>query len=165
VDSFNVSKRSSAIIADAVHRCMSACADAEKGYAMAAASAESPELKRFCEEVSRERAGFAERLRGVLAAIGEEGAISASALGALHRAAVDVRLAMSATGDRVILEECDRGERAAQHVYEVVRSELGRVAAPKPIREAVDAQYAAVCDARYQIDQQLRASAPPRSKR
>jgi uncharacterized protein (TIGR02284 family) len=165
VDSFNVSKRASMIIADAVHRCMSACADAEKGYAMAAASAESPELKRFCEEGTRERAEFAERLREVLAAIGEEGAASASTLGALHRAAVDVRLAMTTSNDRVILEECDRGESAAQHVYEVVRSELGRVSAPKPIRDAVDAQYAAVCDARYRIDQQLRATAPPRSRR
>lgn len=161
MDSFPVSKRVAVKIAFAVHRCASACADAQKGYALAAGNAHDAALRGFFEARVRERAEAAERLRGVLAALGDNADGVGTALGRLHRAAVDVRLAVAGTTDRVLLEECDRGEASAQHHYEVARSELVRLGAPKPLRDAIDAQYAAVCNARYEISGRLTATTPP----
>jgi uncharacterized protein (TIGR02284 family) len=155
VDTFDVSKRHAEKIAMAVHRCISACADGEKGYALAASAAHDEDLRAFFETSSKQRAEFAAELRGMLVAIGVDGDGVGTALGMLHRAAVDVRMAMTGKSDLLLLEECDRGEASAQHHYEVARSELVRVSAPKPLRHAIDAQYVAVCNARYEIGGRL----------
>lgn len=163
-----MSKRNSGKIALAIRRCMSTCLDGQKGYALLAGSAHDPGLRTFFEGASAERAEFAARLRAVLLEIGEEPDGEGTALGALHRVAVDVKLTVTGTSDRMLLEECDRGENAAQHVYEVARSELVRLGTPKPLRDIIDAQYAAVCAARYEIDGRIAAtgaSGGPRSRR
>jgi len=161
VDAFDVSKRHAEKIAIAVRRCIAACADAQKGFALASGGAHDPDLRVFFEACSKERGEFVGELGGVLASLGEDVDGGGTALGLLHRAAVDVRLAFEGASDRVLLEECDRGESAAQHQYEIARSELVRLGAPKGIRETIDAQYAAVCDARYQIGGKLTRMMPP----
>jgi uncharacterized protein (TIGR02284 family) len=165
MDSFALSRRTAARIASAVHRCISVCADAEKGYALAGGAAHDPSLRALFERGSAERVGFATVLRELLVQIGEPPDGQGTTLGALHRAAVDMRLAAFGASDLVLLQECDRGEREAQRVYEAARSELVHMAAPKPIRDAVDAQYAAVCNARFEIDQRIVALAPPSAPR
>lgn len=161
MDAFDVSKRNAEKIAVAVRRCIAACADASKGFAFAAGGAHERDLRVFFDACSKERAAFVVQLCELLESIGEEADASGTALGLLHRAAVDVRIAFEGAGDRVLLEECDRGEIAAQHQYEIARSELVRLGAPKTMRDGIDAQYAGVCDARYQISGKLAAMTPP----
>jgi len=93
------------------------CRDGQKGFREAAEKARSPQLKSFCNEVSAERAGFAEELQAQLAMLGKpESKPSGSAEGGLHRAWVDTKMALGGD-DHTILEWLEQGEDAAKDDY------------------------------------------------
>ena len=153
----SLSARAAERVAAVLERCIQASKDAQDGFALAAAHAREPELRVFFERAATQRGEFVAALRGFVEGLGLQDGIQGSVLGTLHRAAMDVRLAVHRGSDRVLLEECDRGEKEGQKTYEIARSELLRAGAPKRVRDAVDGQYAAVCNARYEIDRLLGA--------
>lgn len=60
-----------------------------------------------------------------------------SAVGALHRAWVDIKTAISSKDNLAVLEECERGEAAAVIAYEnALREEM-----PGDLRALLDLQY------------------------
>ena len=93
------------------------CRDGQKGFREAANKVRSLELKSFCNEVSAERAGFAEELQAELATLGKpESKPSGTAEGGLHRAWVDTKMALGGD-DHTILEWLEQGEDVAKDAY------------------------------------------------
>lgn len=102
----------------ALNRCIEACADGAKGYAIAERQARDFELKLACRRHSDERALFVRQLRQLVLDLGAEAAELGSTTATLHRGWLGARLALEGHSDAVVLEECERGERSALRAYE-----------------------------------------------
>lgn len=92
--------------------------DAWKGYENAAKNAKSHNLKLFFERKARERHTFNQELRREIMANYGEIETDGSATGAVHRAWMDIKSFFTGNNDEAMLEECIRGDRAAQDEYE-----------------------------------------------
>jgi uncharacterized protein (TIGR02284 family) len=102
----------------ALNECIETCTDAERGYAAASADVRDIELKRLLHDRSRQRTEFAIALQATIKAIGSFPENQGTLKGAAHRAWLEVRRALDGGGDRVVLEECLRGERASLETYQ-----------------------------------------------
>lgn len=101
-----------------LNRCIRACIDAEKGYAIAAADARDPVLRAVFHVYQRQRAEFVEALQSAIARQAGGSPVNAgTAAGTLHRNWLDARLALERRDDDLVLEEVARGEAAAARVY------------------------------------------------
>jgi uncharacterized protein (TIGR02284 family) len=136
--------KATAATALALNRCIEVSVDAEKGYALAAASVRDPALRARLHEISRQRGEFVIALQDAVASLGVFAENEGSFRGALHRAATGVRLAVGGRSDAAVLEECKRGEFVAQETYERALAELGRIGVPAPIRKLLEAQHESI---------------------
>ncbi len=94
------------------------CRDGQKGFREAAEKAKAADLKAFFNEVSAERAHFAQELQAELATLGKpEKKVSGSAEGALHRAWVDTKVALGGD-DHTVLDWLEHGEDVAKDAYQ-----------------------------------------------
>lgn len=100
-----------------LNRCIRACVDAEKGYAIASADAGDPVLRALFHVYQRQRADFVEALQTTAERIAAAPINEGTARGALHRNWLDARLAFEGRDDAIILDEVARGEAAAARVY------------------------------------------------
>jgi uncharacterized protein (TIGR02284 family) len=128
--------KATAATALALNRCIEVSVDAEKGYALAAASVRDPVLRARLHEISRQRGEFVIALQDAVASLGVFAENEGSFRGALHRAATGVRLAVGGRSRR--------GELAAQETYERALAELGRIGVPAPIRRLLEAQHESI---------------------
>jgi uncharacterized protein (TIGR02284 family) len=101
----------------AVTRCIRACIDAEKGYAIAAADARDPVLRAVFLVYQRQRADFVDALQSTIDRREGNLANAGSLAGTVHRNWLDGRLALERRDDAIVLDEVARGERAALRVY------------------------------------------------
>ena len=93
------------------------CRDGQKGFREAAEKVKNPQLKSFFNEVSAERARFAEELQAKLATLGKpESKPSGSVEGGLHRAWVDTKMALGGD-DHTVLKWLEQGEDVAKDDY------------------------------------------------
>jgi len=112
------------------------CKDGQKGFREAAEKANSTDLKTFFNQVSAERAGFAQELQTQLATLGKpEKKASGSVEGALHRAWVDTKVALGGD-DHTVLDWLEHGEDVAKDAYQKALS--GNL--PASLREIVRRQ-------------------------
>jgi len=112
------------------------CKDGQKGFHEAADKVKSPDLKSFFNQVSTERAGFAQELQAELATLGKpEKKVSGSVEGALHRAWVDTKVALGGD-DHTVLDWLEHGEDIAKDAYHKALS--GNL--PPSLREIVRRQ-------------------------
>ena len=93
--------------------------DGEKGFREAADAVKDPQLKSLFQEYSQQRHRFASELQTEAQTLGEyKPEKSSSAAGAMHRAWINLKSAVTSGDDKAILSECERGEDSAVHEYE-----------------------------------------------
>lgn len=147
-----LSPRTATRTARALARCLLATERSASVYARAARTlGATSDVGTWLEHVAAEREGFAAALRDLLTHMSSVVAASGSPDVLLPGSTCEV-LGPSGDAPRELLASCDATDLEAQRVYEVCRSELARVDVPRDIRRRIDAQYAAVCNARFDLD-------------
>ena len=92
--------------------------DGQEGFKQAAEGVKDPQLKSLFNDYSLQRSRFATELQSEARVLGEsEPETSSSAAGALHRAWINLKSAVTSGDERAILAECERGEDSAVEEY------------------------------------------------
>src|SRR5438046_1525095 len=92
--------------------------DGQEGFKQAAQGVKDPQLKSLFTDYSLQRSRFATELQSEARVLGEsEPETSSSAAGALHRAWINLKSAVTKGDDHAILAECERGEDSAVEEY------------------------------------------------
>ena len=122
--------------------------DGQEGFKQAAEGVADPQLKSLFNEYSRQRARFANALQTQAQSLGEsKPERSSSAAGALHRAWINLKSAVTSGNDHAILSECERGEDSAVKEYgKALNDDLS-----PSLREIVSSQYSEVKNAHDRI--------------
>ncbi len=122
--------------------------DGEEGFKQAAEAVKDSYLKSLFNEFSQQRARFATELQSQAMNLGEtEPEESSSTAGAMHRAWIDLKSAVTSGDDHAILAECERGEDSAVKEYEdALKADL-----PAPLDDIVSREYAEVKSAHDRI--------------
>ena len=122
--------------------------DGQKGFQQAAEGVKDPNLKSLFSGYSQQRARFATELQSQARDLGEsEPEKTSSAAGAMHRAWIDIKAAVTSGDDGAILAECERGEDSAVNEYkEAMENNL-----TSPLRDIVSRQYSEVKSAHDRI--------------
>ncbi len=112
--------------------------DGQQGYQQAAEAVRDPQLKSLFGQYSQQRARFASELQSKAQALGEtKPEDSSSAGGALHRAWINIKSAVTSGDDHAILAECERGEDSAIKEYKEALND----SMESTVREIVSQQF------------------------
>ncbi len=105
-------------IVDALEKLSEVCRDGQNGYRDGAEHAKDPQLKKFLNEVSLERAKFAGDLESEAVRWGKADVDrSGSTLGAIHRGWTDLKANLGG-GDDAILSSMETGDSYAKDQYD-----------------------------------------------
>jgi uncharacterized protein (TIGR02284 family) len=116
--------------------------DGQKGFREASEAVKDSQLKLLFSEFSLQRSKFAGELQNEAISLGDHNPEdSSSTAGAMHRAWINLKSAITSQDDHAILAECERGEDSAVAEYKKAMEEKELSA---PIREVVSRQYADV---------------------
>jgi uncharacterized protein (TIGR02284 family) len=122
--------------------------DGEKGFEEAADAVKDPQLKSLFREYSQQRHRFASELQTQAKNLGEfEPEKSSSAAGAMHRAWMNLKSAVTSGDDKAILSECERGEDSAVHEYEEALND----GLTGTVRETVSRQFSEIKSAHDRV--------------
>lgn len=112
--------------------------DGQEGFRQASEAVKNSQLKSLFSELSLQRSKFAGELQNHVIQMGEsDPEDSSSTAGALHRAWINMKSAISSQDDHTILAECERGEDSALAEYKkAMEKEL-----PSPARDILSTQY------------------------
>lgn len=117
--------------------------DGQEGFRQASEAVKDSQLKSLFNELSLQRSKFAGELQNQVIQLGEpEPEDTSSTAGALHRAWINMKAAISSRDDHAILSECERGEDSAVAEYKKAMEDDSRLSAP--IRDVVSRQYTEV---------------------
>ena len=123
--------------------------DGQEGFRQASEAVRDFQLKMLLGEYSLQRAKFAGELQNEAINLGEHNPeTSSSTAGALHRAWINLKSAITSHDEHAILAECERGEDTAVNEYKKAMEEDELSA---PIRETISRQYAEVKSAHDRI--------------
>ena len=128
------------------------CRDAARGFEWAADHVHDPVLQAFFRKIAVERHQYVMDLLPHAWWLGTIPESDGSRAAALHRAWMAVRDRLAPDHDRAVLEETERGERAALSTYAGALEGM-----PSPARTLVEAQHAAM-QATYERLQALTAA-------
>ncbi|MBV9619187.1 MAG: PA2169 family four-helix-bundle protein [Verrucomicrobia bacterium] len=128
--------------------------DGEKGFKEAADSVRDPQLKSLFRQYSQQRHHFASELQAEAQSLGSTPEKSSSTAGAMHRAWINLKSAVTSGDDKAILAECERGEDSAVHEFE----EAMRDGLTGAARELVSRQFGEIKSAHDRV-RQLRDAA------
>jgi uncharacterized protein (TIGR02284 family) len=124
-----------------INRLIETLKDGQEGFREASEAVQSHELKTLFSEYSLQRSKFAGELQNLAINLGEPSPENTSSTaGALHRAWIDLKAAITKRDDHAILAECERGEDSA--VAEYKRAMEGNL--PEPLADIVSRQYTSV---------------------
>jgi uncharacterized protein (TIGR02284 family) len=128
-------------IISTVNRLIETLKDGQEGFKQAAEAVTSTDLKSLLYEFSQQRARFATELQNQAKNLGEgKPEESSSTAGAMHRAWINLKSAVTSGDDHTILAECERGEDSAVEEYEqALKMDL-----PAPLDDIVSREYAEV---------------------
>jgi len=125
--------------------------DGQAGFKQAAEAVKDSNLKSLFNEYSLQRSKFAGELQAQAVQLGEpKPEDSSSASGAMHRAWINLKSAVTSGDDHAVLAECERGEDSAVAEYKKAMEEDGL---SSPVREIVSRQYNEVKSAHDRIKQ------------
>ena len=123
--------------------------DGQRGFKEAAEAVKDPQLKSLFNEYSLQRSRFAGELQSEAIGLGESNPEdSTSAAGAMHRAWINLKSAVTSGEDHAILAECERGEDSAVKEY---KDAMEKEELSSPIRDIVSRQYSEVKSAHDRI--------------
>ena len=123
--------------------------DGQQGFKEASEAVKDTQLKTLFNEYSLQRAKFAGELQSEAISLGEhDPEDSSSTAGAMHRAWINLKSAITSQDDHAILAECERGEDSAVAEYKKAMEEEELSA---PIRETISRQYTDVKSAHDRI--------------
>jgi uncharacterized protein (TIGR02284 family) len=117
--------------------------DGQEGFRQAAEAVKDSTLKSLFSEYSLQRAKFAGELQNeVIRSLGDSKPEETSSVsGALHRAWINLKSALTSGDDHAILAECERGEDSAISEY---RKAIEDENLSSPLRDIVSRQYTEV---------------------
>ncbi len=122
--------------------------DGEKGFKEAADAVKDPQLKSLFQEYSQQRSRFANELRTQAKSLGEsDPEKTSSTAGAMHRAWINLKSAVTSGDDKAILSECERGEDSAVHEFE----EAMRDGLTSPLQDIVSRQFSEIKSAHDRV--------------
>lgn len=112
--------------------------DGQEGFRQAAEAVKDSELKSLFNELSLQRSKFAGELQNQVIQLGDsDPEKTSSTAGAMHRAWINIKSAISSQDDHAILAECERGEDSAVAEYKkAMEAELS-----SPVRDLISTQY------------------------
>ena len=123
--------------------------DGQQGFKEASEAVKDTQLKTLFSEYSLQRAKFAGELQKEAISLGESNPEdSSSTAGAMHRAWIDLKSAITSQDDHAILSECERGEDSAVAEYKKAMEEDALSA---NIRDTISRQYTDVKQAHDHI--------------
>ena len=123
--------------------------DGQEGFRQASEAVKDSQLKTLFAEYSLQRSKFAGELQNEAISLGEHNPENtSSAAGAMHRAWISLKSAITSHDDYAILAECERGEDSAVSEYKKAMEEEEL---SWPIRETISRQYADVKSAHDRI--------------
>jgi uncharacterized protein (TIGR02284 family) len=123
--------------------------DGQQGFREASEAVKDAKLKSLFSEYSLQRAKFAGELQSQAIGLGEhDPEDSSSTAGAMHRAWINLKSAITSQDDHAILAECERGEDSAVSEYKKAM-EGDELSAS--VRETISRQYADVKQAHDRI--------------
>src|SRR5918996_5321879 len=113
--------------------------DGQQGFRQASEAVKDSQLKSLFNEFSLQRARFAGELQNEAITLGEHNPENTSSTaGAMHRAWINLKSAITSADDHAILAECERGEDSAVNEFKKAMEEEELSAS---IREAITRQY------------------------
>ena len=117
--------------------------DGQEGFRQAAEAVKDSTLKSLFSEYSLQRAKFAGELQNeVIRSLGDnKPEETSSTAGALHRAWINLKSALTSGDDHSILAECERGEDSAVSEYKKAMEDENL---SSPLRDIVSRQYTEV---------------------
>jgi uncharacterized protein (TIGR02284 family) len=125
--------------------------DGQEGFKQAAEAVKDSNLKSLFSEYSLQRSRFAGELQAQAIQLGESKPEDGSSVsGAMHRAWIDIKSAVTSGDDHAILAECERGEDSAIKEYKDAMEGNGLSA---PVRDIVSRQYSEVKSAHDRVKQ------------
>ena len=123
--------------------------DGQEGFRQASTAVKDSQLKTLFSEYSLQRSKFAGELQNEAISLGEHSPENASSTaGAMHRAWINLKSAITSGDDHAILAECERGEDSAVSEY---KKAMDEEALSAPIRETISRQYSEVKGAHDRI--------------
>jgi uncharacterized protein (TIGR02284 family) len=123
--------------------------DGQEGFRQASEAVKDSQLKTLFNEFSLQRSKFAGELQNEAISLGEHNPENTSSTaGAMHRAWIDLKSAITSQDDHAILAECERGEDSAVSEYKKAMEEKEL---SSPIRETISRQYTDVKSAHDRI--------------
>lgn len=130
---------------DSLNHLVAICNDGKYGYETAAEDAESSELKSMFMGYSAQRAAYATELKQYIRSAGGDPDKGGGPLGALHRAWIDVKSALTSKDNKAVLGACITGEKAATEAYDDVINDSNYL--PDNVRETLRAQRSGIQEA------------------
>jgi len=113
--------------------------DGQEGFRQASEAVKDFQLKTLFNEYSLQRSKFAGELQAEAVGLGEhDPETKGSAAGAMHRAWINLKSAITKNDDHAILEECERGEDSAVQQYKKAMEDEDL---SSPVRQIVARQY------------------------
>jgi uncharacterized protein (TIGR02284 family) len=98
--------------------------DGQEGFRQASEAVKDSHLKTLLSEYSLQRSKFAGELQNEAINLGENNPENtSSAAGAMHRAWINLKSAITSQNDHAILAECERGEDSAVSEYKKAMEE------------------------------------------
>ena len=118
------------------------CQDGIEGFKTASESVENPAAKTlFLSRLPNIQRGMAE-LKAEVRRLGGDPNKSGTVGGAIHRGWINLKSAVTGKNEEAIINECERGEEHAAHVYEdALKKDL-----PMDTRSIVERQYRGVVE-------------------
>ncbi len=121
-------------IASILNGLIETCKDGQKGFRCAAENVKNTDYKMLFSDLSMQRQHFAGELKRLAANLGAPLQHGGSFSGSLHRGWMALKAAITSGDDRAILEECERGEDAAEAEY---RDAAEREDLPQKVRNVL----------------------------
>ncbi len=113
--------------------------DGQEGFRQAADAVKDSQVKTTLNELSLQRSKFAGELQSEVVKMGEpDPEKTSSTAGALHRAWINLKGALTSQDDHAILAECERGEDSAVSEY---KKAMEGNTLMSPARDTVSRQY------------------------
>ncbi len=113
--------------------------DGQEGFRQASEAVKDSQLKMLFNEYSLQRSKFAGELQSEAIQLGEDQPEnSSSTAGAMHRAWINLKVAITKNDDHAVLEECERGEDSAVNEYKKAMEDEDLSA---PVRDLISRQY------------------------